>query len=343
MKPSVRRAILAAGGSTLVALLAAEISCRWRFGTPLGERLPLLEIRANRSRGYEMVPDRDHFTYCEPVHVNHLGLRGPDLPEKAAHEFRIFCLGDSTLFGQGVAEEETIPVLLEQALAGPARAAGRTVRAVNGGHRGYATLHELALLRELGPAIRPDLVVLLWYTNDLERPDPAVAAAGLERSGPVAFDTGVRMEGKSAWTWRVKQLVRSSALAMTLHDFWTSGPTAVLDDDGIRIGLAFFDQDLDAFLALGKELGFDFVMAPIPNRTQIRGASPFDLLVLRVGEHARARGIEVVDLLPGLRAEFEGRTEDAVLPYDGHYAGVANRVLARDLARALAPRIARTR
>ena len=339
----LRRACLAAGGSTVLALLAAEGFCRLRFGAPLRERLPLLEIRANEARGYEMVPDRDHFTYTHAVHVNRLGLRGPDLPEKAEGEYRVLCLGDSTTFGQGVREEETIPVLLEKDLSGAAASAGRTVRVVNGGHRGYATVHELALLRELGPAIRPDLVVLLWYTNDLERPDPAAAAAKLARSGPVAFDTGVRMEGWDAWTWRGKQLVRSSALAMTLHDLWVSRPAHVLDDDGIRYGLALFDEDLAAFLALGEELGFELVFAPIPNRTQIRGASPFDLLAQRVAEHARARGIEVVDLLPGLRGEFGDRPESAVLPYDGHYAGNANRILARDLAQALRPRLARPR
>lgn len=340
---SWRSALLAALVSTCVALLAAEIVCRIRFGAPLGERLPLLEIRANRARGYEMVPDRDHYTYEERVHVNHLGLRGPDLPPKTAEEYRILCLGDSTTFGQGVPEDATIPALLESDLAEAAAAAGRTVRAVNGGLRGYATIHELALLRELGSEIRPDLVVLLWYTNDLERPDPVRTAEELERSGPVALDTRSRMDGSDVWIWRGRQVLRSSALLMKVHDLLDSKPALVLDDEGIRIGLAFYDQDLDAFQALGQERGFDFVIAPIPHRSALRGACPFDLLVQRVGEHARARGIEVVDLLTGLRGEFGDSPERAVLPYDGHYTGDANRAMARDLAKALAPRIVQSR
>jgi hypothetical protein len=335
--------VLAATASTLFALAIAELFCRWRFGAPLAERLPLLEIRANRARGYEMVPDRDHFTYLEAVHVNHLGLRGPDLQQKTPEEFRILCLGDSTTFGQGVSEEETIPSLLQSDLADAGRASGRTVRAVNGGLRGYATLHELALLRELGPAIRPDLVVLLWYTNDLERPDPVKTAMELERSGPVALDTRSRMDGWDVWQWRGRQLLRASALLMKLHDVWLTQPAAPLDDEGIRVGLGFFDQDLDAFLALGKELGFAFVIAPIPHRSALRGSSPFDLLVQRIGEHARAHGIEVVDLLPSLRAEFPKDPERAILAYDGHYTGAANRAMAHALAKALAPRIGAAR
>jgi hypothetical protein len=72
------------------------------------------------------------------------------------------------------------------------------VRAINGGLRGYATIHELALLRELGPAIRPDLVVLLWYTNDLERPDPARTAENLERRAPSPSTSGEVMTGWNA-------------------------------------------------------------------------------------------------------------------------------------------------
>lgn len=334
-----RNAVLAAGASTLFALAVAEVFCRYRFGAPLAERLPLLEIRANRARGYEMVPDRDHFTYFEAVHVNHLGLRGPDLPEKTAEEYRILCLGDSTTFGQGVSEEETIPALLQADLADAGHAAGRTVRAVNAGLRGYATIHELALLKELGPAIRPDLVVLLWYTNDLERPDPVRTAMELERSGPVTLDTRTRMDGFDVWQWRGRQLLRKSALLMKLHDVWLTQPAAPLDDEGIRVGLGFFDQDLDAFLALGKELGFAFVVAPIPHRSALRGHSPFDLLVRRIGEHARAHGIDVVDLLPSLLSEFPKDPERAILAYDGHYTGSANRAMAGALAKALAPRI----
>jgi GDSL-like Lipase/Acylhydrolase family len=335
----LRNALLAASASTLFALATAEVFCRVRFGAPLAERLPLVEIRANRTRGYEMVPDRDHFTYLESVHVNHLGLRGPDLPAKTSEEFRILCLGDSTTFGQGVSEEETLPALLQADLADAGKAAGRQVRAVNGGLRGYATLHELALLEELGPAIRPDLVVLLWYVNDLERPDPAKAATELERSGPVALDTRSRMEGWDVWKWRGRQVLRASALLMKLHDVWMTAPAASLDDDALRSGLEFFDRDLDAFLALGKELGFGFVVAPIPHRSALRGATPYDLLVQRITEHARAHGIDVVDLLPGLRAEFARDPERAILPYDGHYTGAANRAMARALAKALGPRI----
>src|SRR5262249_13952739 len=196
-----RQALLAASVSSLLALGAGEILVRATCGVPLRERLPIVEVRASPRRGYEMVPDRDHFTYENPVHVNRLGLRGPDLAKKAPGELRILCLGDSTTYGQGVAEEDTIPACLEAELARLSPPGSRRVRVVNGGVRGYGTKQELDLLEEVGPAIEPDLVLLLWYPNDLERPDLDSVCGKLERSGPVAFDTGTRMEGASLAWW----------------------------------------------------------------------------------------------------------------------------------------------
>src|SRR5882672_198257 len=112
-----RGALLAACASTLVALAFAELATRALFGVPLPERLPIVEVRADARCGYVMVPDREAFTYGHPAHVNHLGLRGGDLEKKAPGEIRILCLGDSTTYGQGLADEDTLPALLERELA----------------------------------------------------------------------------------------------------------------------------------------------------------------------------------------------------------------------------------
>src|SRR6185369_13686881 len=92
------------------------------------------------------------------------------------------------------------------------------LRVVNGGVRAYATRHELGLLEDLAPAVRPDVVVLFWYPNDLDWPDIEGAYASLSNSGPVAFDTGEVMQGGAVLRWRLKQVLRHSALVMELHD-----------------------------------------------------------------------------------------------------------------------------
>ncbi len=325
-----RRAILAAALSSAAALLAAEIVSRRVFGVPIPERLPIVEVRTNAWRGYEMVPDRDHFTYEHAVHVNHLGLRGPDLAEKRPDELRILCLGDSTTYGQGVADADTIPARLETELG---RAA---VRVVNGGVRGYGTTEELSLFEELGPAIRPDILVLLWYPNDLERPEIAENAAKFERSGPVAFDTASRVEGAALALWRVRQLARKSALIVELRHAWVEWTYHRMTPAQIDAGFERLDADLGSLAAAARAAGVDVLVAAIPTAAAVRGARDEDRLPERVGALARAHAFAFVDLAPPLQELRRRIGRSSVLPYDGHYDGDANAMMARAIAAALA-------
>jgi hypothetical protein len=337
-RDAARRALLAASISSLLSLAAAEAVCRRVFGVPLRERLPILEVRPNPRRGFEMVPDRDHYTYQHPVHVNHLGLRGRDLPDKTEDEVRVLCLGDSTTYGQGVAEADTLPVLLEKSLSQNARASTdetrppRTIHVINGGLRAYGTLQELALLQDLAGRIRPDVVVLLWYPNDVERPAIARKYENLARSGPIAFDTEARMEGLPLALWRAKQVLRSSALIMEVHDFWAGMTFPRLTPEQIERGFVRLDHDLGQFGDLARTHGFDFAVATIPTSGALRGAGEADPIAGRVGELARAHGFAFVDLTADLRALVRSIGRLPILPYDGHYTGEANATMALRLA-----------
>ena len=323
--------------SSVLSLAAAELAARRLFGVPLPERLPIVEVRANRTRGYEMVPDRDHYTYLEPVHVNHLGLRGPDLPSKVQGEVRVLCLGDSLVYGQGVSDADTIPELLASELAASSGDGHRTVRVVNGGVRGYDTIQEVALLEELGDRVGPDLVVLFWYPNDLEKPRVESACAALERSGPVAYDTDTRMEGSAATLWKLRQLLRRSALLLRLRHLGTELSSKPLPPAEIERGF----QRLDAsFLRISSWVGargVRAVVATMPESVAVADdvsadARRDDDLRLRVRRLAEARGFSAVDPTPELRLLREKLGRLPVLPFDGHYDGRANRVVARRVA-----------
>lgn len=303
------------------------------FGVPLEERLPIVEVQANPTRGYEMVPDRDHYTYMERVHVNHLGLRGGDLPARAPDECRILCLGDSLVYGQGVADVDTIPVALEAEFAGRAGEARRTVRVVNGGVRGYDTAQERALLEELGDRIRPDVVVLFWYPNDLEKPRIEAARAALERSGPVAYDTDDRMEGRPLALWKARQLLRRSALVLRLRHVWADLAYRELPPEEVERAFLRLDQDLGRITTWTRERGILFVVATLPASAAVRAdRHAEDGVRERVRALARAHGIPSVDPTPELRLLRKELGALPVLPYDGHYDGRANRAIARRLA-----------
>jgi lysophospholipase L1-like esterase len=80
---------------------------------------------------------------------------------------RILCLGDSLTWGQGANDEETYPALLETVLR--ERHPELDVQVLNGGVPGYGTDEELEYLRTRGAALKPDLIIVLFFAgNDFE-------------------------------------------------------------------------------------------------------------------------------------------------------------------------------
>jgi lysophospholipase L1-like esterase len=99
------------------------------------------------------------------VRTNALGARSADIKDKAAAGVaRIAFVGDSITLGWGVAEQETFA---HQVIA-QLTAAGRKVEGINLGVGNYNTSQELALFKEVGARLKPDIIVLSYFINDAE-------------------------------------------------------------------------------------------------------------------------------------------------------------------------------
>ena len=147
----------------LLGLGGVEVAVRIRFGNPHLERLPLSLVRAHRTRGWEMVPNTDHYTYEHLVSVNRLGLRGPDLPEKAPDELRILVVGDS--FVAGVSGNTMLPADVLFATRVP-EILGRP--GYQAACYGWGPRQFRRAVAELAPRLRPSWVVIATYLeNDL--------------------------------------------------------------------------------------------------------------------------------------------------------------------------------
>ena len=333
-----RQKLLAVLIALAVGAFVAELAARARFGTPLPERLPLGRIEAHPTRGWRMLPGEDHYTYQHLVEVNSLGLRGPEVPqEKLESERRVLCLGDSMIYGQGVDDGSTLPAHLERTLA-EGGASDSTWRVINAGHRAYATNQELALLEELGPALDPDAVVLFWYDNDFEEYDVEATHAELLASGTRVFDLGGPATDGALRSWRLKQLLRRSALIMYLHDLVRDSSQSPKSEEFYVEGFATLRQHLARYRALCEDSGWRPLLAVVPHASTLRGDGPVSARARRVQELASAARIEVVDLLPPLVRLTEELGRLPLLPYDGHYLGVANQRMAAPLADALLQR-----
>jgi hypothetical protein len=324
---------LAAGLGTVVGLALGECLARIVRGAPLAERLPLELIQAEPESGWGMVPDTDHFTYLHPVHVNNLGLRGEDVPAEKGDEWRVLCLGDSLVYGQGVANDATLPAHLQKLLS--EKLPARKLRVLNGGVRAYATEQELGQLRRLAPVVRPDVVVLCWFQNDIEGRDQAGTYQRLAASGPITFDVGGRMEGSLLWGWRLRQVARSSALLMLAHDILKEVRHVPRTEAQEAAGMKRLDAFLAEFLQLREKHGFRLVFVVIPEAGSVASAPKRLGLELQALAAAQARGIETVDPLPVVRELTDQKKRLPIVPYDGHYDGEANLAMARVIAGAL--------
>jgi lysophospholipase L1-like esterase len=326
-----KKRFLALSLSLGLALLAAELLVRARYGAPLAERLPIERVRANPVRGWEMVPG-EHYTYQQRVHVSSLGLRGPELGPRRPGEARVLFLGDSLVYGQGVGEEETVAFALETALARLDPARPWTV--VNGGLRAYGTEQELGLLTELGARIQPDVVVLGWYWNDVSERPIAATYEAFKTRGEFAFDTGAPLEGLARVRWQLAQIPRRSALVMLLHDL-SSSKGEVHAPEVVEAGFARLPGLLARFRDECARLGAVPVVALFPDAKRLLGREETRALDERAAELARATGLAVVELLPALVPLYAARGSLPVLPFDGHYDAEANRALGAHLAERL--------
>lgn len=99
------------------------------------------------------------------IETNSLGLRHPELGEKADDEFRVLVLGDSITFGDYVSFEETYTALLEERFAGRRRP---RVTVINAGLPGASASDELYHYLEICDAVDADLVLIGMYLNDAQ-------------------------------------------------------------------------------------------------------------------------------------------------------------------------------
>lgn len=174
-----RFALVAVLLSIALPALAAEAFVRWRY--PIVDPRPYFNPGIYRSEpppvSWELLPNYvgQYHQQTTPVKVstNELAMRDPRLTDaRRGAKRRVLLLGDSVTFGRGVADEDTFSRRLEELIPDCA--------AFNAGVSGYDTRQELHRLRRLGPEIKPHLVVLGWYRNDVIVPSDAVAAKVFE-------------------------------------------------------------------------------------------------------------------------------------------------------------------
>lgn len=102
------------------------------------------------------------------VTTNRWGMRDRDYEkEKAKGTYRIVGLGDSIMFGWGVADGESYLDRIEEAIKRPGNA---KIEVLNFGVPGYNTAMEVSLFDHVVKDFKPDLVIIQFVNNDFQVP-----------------------------------------------------------------------------------------------------------------------------------------------------------------------------
>lgn len=334
-----RQRLLALAVGFGLPLLALEIGVRIRHGHPVAQKLPLQLVEANRFRGWQLVPERDFYTYSELATINSLGFRGPEVEPRQPDELRIVALGDSMTFGIGVDDSRTLPALLERELE--ARL-DRPVTVINTGHAAYSTNQEVSVLLEHGAVLDPDLAILFWFFNDIDQPAIESLNQRLTEGGPETFETRNAFTGWVAWKWRFKNFTRHSAICawwLWRNEHHTLGRDGLGRWSRETVDAAFgaLDVWMYQFSLIEQELGAKPAAVVIPFAPAIGDdeaarshvSRSYDARAL---ETIAGRGVPVLSVRPALEEASRELGRVPYLPYDYHWDADGNAAQARAVA-----------
>lgn len=276
----------------------------WRYAAELKEPLPHGALpfhhKANRIGNY----------YGVEVRTNSFGLRDDDysVPKQPGRK-RIVFLGDSFTFGWGVPQADTYAKQLEKMM----RQAGKTDEVINMGVGNYNSAMEVELFKLKGLKLEPDMVVLMYYINDVE-PTPRINGASYHVLKhfylPAYVNTkvkqlGMRNSHKDWLTWYYRSIYAPESEGMK-----KSG------------------EALRELVRICKERKIKLLLVNIPDLRRLENY-PFDFATAHIRGFASEQQLPFLDLLP-VFSPYEGKSL-WVSPEDSHMNAKANTLAAEAL------------
>ncbi len=247
----------------------------------------------------------------------------------------MLCLGDQNRVGIGVGDEIPYPRQLEQMLK-VAQAAKR-VETINTGVQRYFTYQEIDVLRNLVEELKPDVVTLGIYYNDL----------GVRPEGEYSREyENAREQSASAFRKRAEWLylaLKNSALIELAKQSYLSGHAGerylrVMTGEPSKKEEAQWvamKQELQAFHDLADEYDFQPLVVTIPSRIQVQQAFPESRFPGRVLEICGQLQIPVLNVHEQFVTSLKAG-EDPYLAWDNHMSEVGHRIVAEALAAKIA-------
>jgi lysophospholipase L1-like esterase len=323
--------LLALAFALVVAALMGEVMVRVaRPGFP-GFQLPQVEHRPAPGLGFEMVPRQQAYTWASPARINSLGFRGAE-PRTPPGRPLVLCVGDSMTFGNSVDEAETYSVQLQRLMQ---REWPQTEpETYNMGVQRYFTYQEIEIIRRHVPLLRPDIVTLAVYVNDLGvRPaadfvkeyedEREQAASAFHNVFPSLY---LLLKNAAGVEFMKNVYLASTAPAASTGKRAFQGQVSANDEPKWRT----VEEDLMTFRELADMYGFQPYVIFVPARRQVRDEMPESLYPRRFVEHSQRQGLVAIDPIEAFKRELRtGR--DPYLPWDDHMSATGHRLVAEAL------------
>ena len=227
--------------------------------------------------------------------TNKLGFRGayPVNLDKGSGVRRLLFLGDSFTLGWGVEDHETFAVRVQELLTQPS--GGIRFESINAAYRaGYSADAYYAFMKREGWKLKPDIVVVAHYANDIRDMNSNVWLETDNLAAPIRIRTLRRYaswDGHIAsgflWNERIPLLRESRmfmALAQVLNRYTSLGATPELNSmkDIVLNRPVENSQHLPlimrAFDVLAEKHSFEILHVLIPPRKQIEGNAEISIM-----------------------------------------------------------------
>ena len=267
--------------------------------------------------------------------TNSMGLRDDEIGPKHPGRVRVVALGDSFTWGWGAAQGEEWISVVEKTLN---EKAGRdTVECINAGVNAYGTENELELLREIGPELSPDLVLVGFFANDYT--DNVLGATGV-----YTVKDGYLHDHFSQKMFRENFLARESHLYRLItralgeaqrrwkHVPPTTQPLKQFTEEEFEQGMQLAETHLLAMQKECEALGAQLAVIWLPADVYALSREAPDIPLQReLQRRIDDAGIPSLDLLPVVRAEQN--VSGLYIRSDGHFTARGNKVAGRVVAK----------
>ncbi|MCX7765156.1 MAG: GDSL-type esterase/lipase family protein [Candidatus Sumerlaeia bacterium] len=238
------------------------------------------------------------------ISINEQGFRNPGRLRPESY-YRILCLGDSSTMGYGVNDDETYPARLASFLD---YYYPQMIDVLNAGTIGYTIDDELSYLTDKGLKLKPDLIILEVFFNDVIEQaarGKVLQRAFRQKSLPYTPLKSLLLKTATFHLWRnlaVQILIR-------LGKYFPENPFDKVDlalnpQKYPEIWKAYLDK-LREFITVTKKNNIPLLLIISPDKYQLYewGFPLYDLMNKRdfqdqIIQIAQMEGVEYLDLLP---------------------------------------------